>query len=134
MTNQEEFREIYNRNVTRKGADKLLTWLEQGDFFTAPASTRYHLAEDGGLCAHSLHVYKRLSALIQTEGLEISEESAALCGTDGLTMATMPGSAAWIGGGSYYVLDAAQVADLVNEKLNPYQKEVTVVDLAIRAG
>ena len=61
-------------------------------------------------------------------------ESAALCGTDGLTMATMPGSAAWIGGGSYYVLDAAQVADLVNEKLNPYQKEVTVVDLAIRAG
>ena len=25
-------------------------------------------------------------------------------------------------------------ADLVNEKLNPYQKEVTVVDLAIRAG
>lgn len=49
-------------------------------------------------------------------------------------MATMPGSAAWIGGGSYYVLDAAQVADLVNEKLNPYQKEVTVVDLAIRAG
>ena len=61
-------------------------------------------------------------------------ESAALCGTDGLTMATMPGSAAWIGGGSYYVLDAAQVADLVNEKLNPYQKEVTAMDLAIRAG
>ena len=61
-------------------------------------------------------------------------ESAALCGTGQLTMATMPGSAAWIGGGSYYVLDAAQVADLVNEKLNPYQKEVTVVDLAIRAG
>ena len=57
-------------------------------------------------------------------------ESAALCGTDGLTMATMPGSAAWIGGGSYYVLDAAQVADLVNEKLNPYQKEVTALDLA----
>ena len=61
-------------------------------------------------------------------------ESAALCGTDGLTMATMPGSAARIGGGSYYVLDAAQVADLVNEKLNPYQKEVTAMDLAIRAG
>ena len=40
----------------------------------------------------------------------------------------------WIGGGSYYVLDAAQVADLVNEKLNPYQKEVTAMDLAIRAG
>ena len=27
------------------------------DFFTAPASTRYHNAWEGGLCAHSLNVY-----------------------------------------------------------------------------
>ena len=80
MTNQEEFRDIFTRCVTRKGADKLLAWLEQGDFFTAPASTRYHLAEDGGLCAHSLHVYKRLNMLVKAEGLEISDESVALCG------------------------------------------------------
>ena len=80
MTNQEEFRDIFTRCVTRKGADKLLAWLEQGDFFTAPASTRYHLAEDGGLCAHSLHVYKRLDMLVKAEGLEVSDESVALCG------------------------------------------------------
>ena len=80
MTNQEEFREIFTRCVTRKGGDKLLVWLEQGDFFTAPASTRYHLAEEGGLCAHSLHVYTRLSQLVKAEELEVSEESVALCG------------------------------------------------------
>lgn len=61
-------------------------------------------------------------------------ESAFLCGTEKLTMATMPGAPAWIGGGSYYVLDAAEVAALVNDQLNPYQKEVTVTDLSIRAG
>ncbi len=80
MTDREEFCRIYNSAITRKGADRLLSWLEQGDFFTAPASTRYHLAEDGGLCAHSLHVYKRLSALVKAEALEVSEESAAICG------------------------------------------------------
>ena len=61
-------------------------------------------------------------------------ESAFLCGTGKLTMATLPGAAAWIGGGSYYVLDAEAVAKLVNEQLNPYQKEVTTADLSIRVG
>ena len=36
------FVEIYNKNITRPGADRLLSWLETTDFFTAPASTRYH--------------------------------------------------------------------------------------------
>ena len=35
-----EFVEIYNKNITRPGADRLLNWLETTDFFTAPASTR----------------------------------------------------------------------------------------------
>lgn len=37
-----EFVEIYNKNITRPGADRLLNWLETTDFFTAPASTRFH--------------------------------------------------------------------------------------------
>ena len=32
-----EFVEIYNKNITRPGADRLLNWLETTDFFTAPA-------------------------------------------------------------------------------------------------
>ena len=43
-----EFVEIYNKNITRPGADRLLSWLETTDFFTAPASTRFH-----GACAVS---------------------------------------------------------------------------------
>ena len=48
---------IYNEKIQRKGADKLLAWLENQDFFTAPASTRYHAAYEGGLVEHSLNVY-----------------------------------------------------------------------------
>ena len=34
-----QFIDIYNKNVTRPGADRLLKWLEGTDFFTAPGST-----------------------------------------------------------------------------------------------
>ena len=43
-----EFVEIYNKNITRPGADRLLNWLETTDFFTAPASTRFHGACECG--------------------------------------------------------------------------------------
>ena len=44
LTKKEEFIEIYQTNITREGSDKLLEFLDspQRDFFTAPASTRFH--------------------------------------------------------------------------------------------
>lgn len=42
MTNEERFKEIYQTQITRTGAPELLEWLESTDFFTAPASTRFH--------------------------------------------------------------------------------------------
>lgn len=39
--------------INRPGADKLLEWLEQIGFFTAPASAKYHGAYAGGLVEHS---------------------------------------------------------------------------------
>lgn len=57
MTSKEEFIEIYQRDIHRVGADKLLAWMENTDFFTAPASTRFHAAYEGGLLHHSLNVY-----------------------------------------------------------------------------
>ena len=66
MSCKEEFIEIFKEKITRPGADALLNYLEnKSDFFTAPASARYHLACEGGLCEHSpvsythLDVYKR---------------------------------------------------------------------------
>ena len=58
MTDKEKFIKIFKENIHRDGSDTLLSWLEKTDFFTAPASTKYHLAEEGGLLKHSLNVYR----------------------------------------------------------------------------
>ena len=66
MDPKEEFLEIFYE-IDRDGADKLLDWLEKSDFFTAPASTRRHSAYRGGLCQHSINVYKRLVKICEME-------------------------------------------------------------------
>ena len=48
--------------IKRDGIDRLLDFVRKSDFYTAPASTKYHLAEEGGLLQHSLHVYECLQA------------------------------------------------------------------------
>ena len=53
---KEKFLNIFRNQITRRGADKLLEWMESTDFFTAPASTRFHAAYEGGLLEHSLNV------------------------------------------------------------------------------
>lgn len=85
MTNQERFLKIFEEKITREGADKLLDFLTNGsDFFTAPASTRYHGAYEGGLLEHSLNVYECLCDILarprmkEVYGLEYSEESIAI--------------------------------------------------------
>ena len=84
---KEKFLEIYRENITRPGAEEFLKWLESTDFFTAPASTRFHLSRPGGLVEHSIHVYERLLKLCDTENGEKSlsanvqdEETIAICG------------------------------------------------------
>ena len=47
---------------------------------------------------------------------------------------TLPGTAQTIGDGSYYVLDPAAVADLINRYFNPYEEDITVEDLYIKVG
>ena len=75
MTDREEFLQIFRQHVTRPGSEKLLDWLDhKTDFFSAPASTRFHGACTGGLCMHSLNVYHALHDTFFTEGE--SEERA----------------------------------------------------------
>lgn len=63
-----EFINIYNQNIHREGADKLLDWLKnKSDFFTAPASTRFHSAHEGGLCEHSVKTYFRFLQNLDAE-------------------------------------------------------------------
>ena len=85
MTDKDLFLDIYNKNITRDGADKLLDFLEnKSDFFTAPASTRFHGAYAGGLLRHSLNVYECLVQYLARERvrdtykLNVSDETAAV--------------------------------------------------------
>lgn len=65
--NKEEFLDLIT-SIKREGAniDALVTKLINSDFFVAPASTKFHCDYDGGLCEHSLNVYKNFMNFIQT--------------------------------------------------------------------
>ncbi|WP_217958123.1 hydrolase [Acutalibacter muris] len=76
MTNAERFKAIYTTQIERAGAPELLAWLESTDFFTAPASTKYHGARPGGLVDHSLNVYDELISRVPSAG---TAESRAVC-------------------------------------------------------
>lgn len=83
---KQEFIDIYKENITREGADKLLEYLmsDKSDFFTAPASTRFHGAYEGGLLEHSLNVYHCLKDYLSRERaktvykMNYSEETIAV--------------------------------------------------------
>lgn len=84
MTPQERFTELFRTHIKREGAEALLEFLQRSDFFTAPASARYHSAYPGGLVEHSLNVYDCLVGYFasprvrETYGLSYSEESIAI--------------------------------------------------------
>ncbi len=84
MDFKQRFVDIYQSKIDRDGASIFLKWLETTDFFTSPASTRFHGSYEGGLVEHSLNVYDRLRRnvlLDMTEDKELSEkqeESIAL--------------------------------------------------------
>ena len=86
MDYKEEFLELYRTYVKRDGADKLLEYLlsPQSDFFTAPASTRFHGSFAGGLVEHSVNVYHCLKDYLSRERvrsvyrMEYTEETVAV--------------------------------------------------------
>lgn len=84
MTAKERFIDIYKTYIKREGADKLLEYLLSSDFFTAPASARFHCSFEGGLCEHSLNVYDCLVSYLNMPrtkdimGVSYSEESIAI--------------------------------------------------------
>ena len=78
-TYKEKFIELYSRFVKRAGADELLKWIENSDFFIAPASTRYHEVYEGGLCEHSVHVFYELARLVKAyPEIKVSAETAII--------------------------------------------------------
>ena len=86
MTDRERFIEIFKNNIKREGAEALLDYIcgPQSDFFTAPASTRYHNNCRGGLVNHSLNVYDCLRDFLTREsvrekyGIDSTDETVAV--------------------------------------------------------
>ena len=85
MDIQQKFLEAYQKNIHREGAEQFLDYLmNRSDFFTAPASTRFHGAYAGGLAQHSINVYECLKAYLERErvrelyGMDYSDETVAL--------------------------------------------------------
>ena len=83
---KDEFVKFYREYITREGSEELLEYLEKSDFFTAPASTRFHGDHQGGLCEHSVNVFKHLVRLASTYKKELGiakwdekAESIAIC-------------------------------------------------------
>lgn len=61
--NKANFIALVKAYIHRDGIESLIQALEESDFYTAPASTRFHGSCDGGLCAHSIAVGKQLMSL-----------------------------------------------------------------------
>lgn len=59
------------RSTNRDGMEDLIAFLEKSDFFSAPASTRFHGDYEGGLAEHSLKVYEILDKKIKSGVLDI---------------------------------------------------------------
>lgn len=86
MNHKERFLELYQQFIHRNGSDKLLEFLlsKNSDFFTAPASARFHGSYEGGLVEHSLNVYDCLKDYLDRQRskdvyqLSYSEESIAI--------------------------------------------------------
>ena len=86
MTDRERFIEIFKNNIKREGAEALMDYIcgPQSDFFTAPASTRYHNNCRGGLVNHSLNVYDCLRDFLTREsvrekyGIDPTDETVAV--------------------------------------------------------
>lgn len=86
MSAKEEFIEIYQSNIERRGAQQLLDYLtsDASDFFTAPSSTRYHGSYEGGLVEHSVNVYHCLTDYLsrprtkELYRMDYSQETVAL--------------------------------------------------------
>ena len=87
MTNEQYTQSIIEnllRGTDRMGIDNVIEQLRKGEFYTAPASVKFHNNFEGGLAKHSLQVYQKAIELyneLKAEGIELpfDEDSVTLC-------------------------------------------------------
>lgn len=75
---QQEFEELVRKHIHREGIEDLLSAIAKTDFYTAPASTRYHHSFEGGLAEHSIDVFYFLCDEMGITVHDYSMESIAI--------------------------------------------------------
>ncbi len=75
--NRTDFLDIMRNTTKISKMSPIMTFLDDSDFWEAPASTKYHEAYEGGLVQHSLKVYEHLSMLNYNNFLGFDDESIA---------------------------------------------------------
>jgi len=78
MSIQSDFEEAVGK-IERVGINKLMEYLAETDFYTAPCSTRFHGVGPQGLLVHSLSVNDVALALKDMASIEVPEESVRIC-------------------------------------------------------
>ena len=78
LENREKFMELM-RKTERAGVEDMLKWLDTTDFYSAPASTRYHGSYPGGLVQHTLNVAYELKQLVDFYDMKIPKDSILIC-------------------------------------------------------
>lgn len=74
--NKEAFVSLCHEYIHREGLNKMLAYLDKTDFYEAPSSASFHLNERGGLCLHSLNVFRtalKLREHVAKEAIESGE-------------------------------------------------------------
>ena len=70
--------------VKRDGIEDLIAYMDESGFFTAPASSGFHLHQEGGLAQHSLNVLNTIErmgvSLLGGNGYNAIQDSAIIIG------------------------------------------------------
>ena len=74
---KEEFKKLLS-TINRDGIENLIAFLDKTDFYTAPASTRFHGCYEGGLLEHSMKVYEILKHKVENCVIDISVSEDSL--------------------------------------------------------
>lgn len=115
MTNIERFESLL-RETKKDNIDELINYYRESDFYTAWASSAYHLNEKGGLLQHSLNVCDYALKLWESFRSTTSRESVIFCA---LTHDT---GKSGLKGDEYYIpntLKSGKVSGSKPIKINP---------------
>lgn len=109
--------------VDRPGIDKLMGYIRGSDFYTAPASTKFHLSCEGGLLRHSLNVLDALRGLLTRD--ETGENWLYTVG--GTTVATIPEDSVTLAALLHDICKThfytTSTRNVKNEKTNKWEKQ-----------